>query len=380
MKNIPSFSEFKKYGDLLEKADPRLIHELKSLDKVEPYHSVNEGQLMNVLKNNLSKFFLGSMSRINMIDQARKIILDLELDIVEKKHEFEKAIGKLDSQIDGLSRIGDREKIISLEREREAKAKEMETYIKAQRLKIKKSKDVASRLADDNARRKQYLLAGYAEDEIAIAELEYKLAVERAEEQSKITEYKEKIESAKKEAEEKAREINDKTEEDLKNKEAGVELLVDPEKEKRKISSRKGKDVIQRKNELVKEIADLRSELERKLISFKNKVEKTPKGVSPRYLSSMEMRLLEITSSIDAKENLLSLFKKIGKTEEQITKVLSNESELTKILNQINQGVGDANDINSGTKKLAADLFSSLKSGGKIDPQKIKNVISKLND
>lgn len=380
MKNIPSFSEFKKYGDLLEKADPRLIHELKSLDKVEPYHSVNEGQLMNVLKNNLSKFFLGSMSRINMIDQARKIILDLELDIVEKKHEFEKAIGKLDSQIDGLSRIGDREKIISLEREREAKAKEMETYLKAQRLKIKKSKDVASRLADDNARRKQYLLAGYAEDEIAIAELEYKLAVERAEEQSKITEYKEKIESAKKEAEEKAREINDKTEEDLKNKEAGVELLVDPEKEKRKISSRKGKDVIQRKNELVKEIADLRSELERKLISFKNKVEKTPKGVSPRYLSSMEMRLLEITSSIDAKENLLSLFKKIGKTEEQITKVLSNESELTKILNQINQGVGDANDINSGTKKLAADLFSSLKSGGKIDPQKIKNVISKLND
>lgn len=380
MKNIPSFSEFKKYGDLLEKADPRLIHELKSLDKVEPYHSVNEGQLMNVLKNNLSKFFLGSMSRINMIDQARKIILDLELDIVEKKHEFEKAIDKLDSQIDGLSRIGDREKIISLEREREAKAKEMETYLKAQRLKIKKSKDVASRLADDNARRKQYLLAGYAEDEIAIAELEYKLAVERAEEQSKITEYKEKIESAKKEAEEKAREINDKTEEDLKNKEAGVELLVDPEKEKRKISSRKGKDVIQRKNELVKEIADLRSELERKLISFKNKVEKTPKGVSPRYLSSMEMSLLEITSSIDAKENLLSLFKKIGKTEEQITKVLSNESELTKILNQINQGVGDANDINSGTKKLAADLFSSLKSGGKIDPQKIKNVISKLND
>jgi len=380
MKNIPSFSEFKKYGDLLEKADPRLIHELKSLDKVEPYHSVNEGQLMNVLKNNLSKFFLGSMSRINMIDQARKIILDLELDIVEKKHEFEKAIDKLDSQIDGLSRIGDREKIISLEREREAKAKEMETYLKAQRLKIKKSKDVASRLADDNARRKQYLLAGYAEDEIAIAELEYKLAVERAEEQSKITEYKEKIESAKKEAEEKAREINDKTEEDLKNKEAGVELLVDPEKEKRKISSRKGKDVIQRKNELVKEIADLRSELERKLISFKNKVEKTPKGVSPRYLSSMEMELLEITSSIDAKENLLSLFRKIGKTEEQITKVLSNESKLTKILNQINQEVGDANDINSGTKKLAADLFSSLKSGGKIDPQKIKNVISKLND
>jgi hypothetical protein len=380
MKNLPSFGEFKKYEDLLEKVDPRLVHELKSLDRVEPHHSVNEGQLMNVLKNNLSKFFLGSMSRINMIDQARKIILDLELDIVEKKHEFEKSIDKIDTQLDGLTKIGDKEKIISLEREREAKAKEIETYLKAQRLKIKKSKDVASRLADDNARRKQYLSAGYSEDEIAIAELEYKLAVERAEDQSKINQYKEKIESAKKEAEDKAREINDKTEDDLKNKEAGVELLVDPEKEKRKISSRKGKDIIQRKNELVKEIADLRSELERKLISFKTKVEKTPKGISQRYLSNMEMELLEITSSIDAKENLLSLFRKIGKTEEQITKKLNKESEFTKILNQVNQEISDANDINSGTKKVAADLFSSLKSGNNIDPLKIKNAISKLND
>lgn len=34
------------------------------------------------------------MSRISMIDQARKIILDLELDLIEKKDEFEKNIEK----------------------------------------------------------------------------------------------------------------------------------------------------------------------------------------------------------------------------------------------------------------------------------------------
>jgi DNA repair exonuclease SbcCD ATPase subunit len=380
MKNLPSFSEFKEYGDLLENADSRLVHELNSLERAEPYHLVNEGQLMNVLKNNLSKFFLGSMSRISMIDQARKIILDLELDIIEKKHEFEKSIENLDARIDGLSNVDDKEMLTSLRKEREAKAKEMETYLKAQNLKIKKSKDVASRLADDNTRRKQYLSAGYAEDEIAIAELEYKLAVERAEDQNKLNQYKEKIKSAKNEAEEKARDINNKTEEDLENKEAGVELLIDPEKEKLKISSRKGKDVIQRKNELAKEIVDLRTELERKLVSFKSKVEKTQDGVGQRYISNVEIKLLEISSSIDAKENLLSLFKKIGKTEERITKVLSKESEFTKILNQINQEISDANNVNSGTKKIIFQLFSSINREGKIDPQMIKNAISKLND
>ena len=185
MKNIPSFNEFKKYEDLIEKVDPRLVQELKSLETVEPYHSVNEGQLMNVVKNSLSKFFLGSMSRVSMIDQARKIILDLELDIVEKKDEFERAIEKLDSQIDSLTKMGDKDKILSVEKERETKAREIEAYLKAQKLKIKKSKDVALKLVDGNARRKEYLDAGYSEDEIAIAELEYKLAQERAEDQSK---------------------------------------------------------------------------------------------------------------------------------------------------------------------------------------------------
>lgn len=377
MKNLPSFNEFKKYDDLLESVDPRLVHELNSLDRVNPQHSVNEGQLMNVLKNNLSKFFLGSMSRISMIDQARKIILDLELDIVEKKDEFERAIEKLDSQIDGLSRIGDKEKIVALSKERETKAKEMEAYLKAQKLKIKKSKDVASKLADDNARRKQYLNAGYAEDEIAIAELEYKLAVERSEDQSKISEYKDKIEAAKKDAEEKARDINDKTEADIEKREDSKEpgdLSLDPEKEKKKIASRKGKDLIQRKNELEKEIADIRSEIERKLNVLGSKISKSSKGISDKGMEAAKYNLLELSSALDAKENLLKIFRGIGKTESEISKVLSKESDFTKIANRINQGILDGEDANSGTKKIITDLFSNVNS------ETIKKAKSKLND
>lgn len=382
MKNLPSFNEFKKYEDLLESVDHRLAREVKSLDRVEPQHSVNEGQLMNILKNNLSKFFLGSMSRISMIDQARKIILDLELDIVEKKDEFERDIEKLDRQIDSLSKIGDKEKIVALENEREKRAKEMEAYLKAQKLKIKKSKDVASKLADDSARRKQYLDAGYAEDEIAIAELEYKLAVERSDDQTKVREYKEKIESAKKEAEEKARDINDKTEADIEKREGSNDLSLDPEKEKKKISSRKSKDLIQRKNELEKDIADLRSDIERKLNALKNKIAKNPQAVSGKAIDSAKIELLELSSALDAKTNLLKLFRGLGKTESEIAKVLSKESDFTKLANRINQGILDGEDANSGTKKIITDLFSSVSSGKDktISTDKIEKAKSKLND
>ena len=383
MKNIPSFNEFKKYEDLIEKVDPRLVQELKSLETAEPYHSVNEGQLMNVVKNSLSKFFLGSMSRVSMIDQARKIILDLELDIVEKKDEFERAIEKLDSQIDSLTKMGDKDKILSVEKERETKAREIEAYLKAQKLKIKKSKDVALKLVDGNARRKEYLDAGYSEDEIAIAELEYKLAQERAEDQSKLNDYKERVESARKEAEEKARDINNKTEKDNEKSEAPQEdLSVDPEKEKRKIASRKGKDLIQRKNELEKEIADLRSSIERKLNQLESKLHKSPKSVPGKYIESVKIELLELSSALDSKENLLRLFRGLGKTETEISKVLSKESDFTKIANKINQGIVDGEDANSGTKKIISDLFSQVSSGNEqtINPSEIKNAKSKLNN
>jgi len=382
MKNIPSFNEFKKYEDLLEKADRSLVQELISIEKADPYHSVNEGHVMNVLKNTLSKFFLGSMSRITMLDEARKIILDLELDIVEKKDQFEKDIEKLDVQISELSKIGEKEKIVALEKERESKAREIETYLKAQKLKIRKSKEVANKLVDNNPRRREYLEAGYSEDAIAIAELEYELAKDRAEDQTKLRDYLDRIKKAKDDAEAKARDLNAKTEKEA-NKDKGEteeDISVDPEKEKRKIASRKGKDLIQRKNELEKEIVDIRSDIERKLSQFESKVIKSPKTINGKYIEKIKIELLEMSSALDAKENLLKAFRELGKGEDEITKVLSKESDFTKLANRINQGILDGADANSGTKKIISDLFSTIGSGAtpSVSPQNIKNAKTKL--
>jgi len=382
MKNIPSFNEFKKYEDLLEKADRSLVQELVNIEKADPYHSVNEGHVMNVLKNTLSKFFLGSMSKISMLDEARKIILDLELDIVERKDQFEKDIEKLDVQISELSKIGEKEKIIALEKERESKAREIETYLKAQKLKIRKSKEVANKLVDNNPRRREYLEAGYSEDAIAIAELEYELAKDRAEDQTKLRDYLERIKKAKEDAEAKARDLNAKTEKEAnKDKdETKEDISVDPEKEKRKIASRKGKDLIQRKNELEKEIVDIRSDIERKLSQFEAKVIKNPKSINGKYIEKIKIELLEMSSALDAKENLLKAFRELGKGEDEITKVLSKESDFTKLANKINQGILDGADANSGTKKIITDLFLTIGSGAtpSVSPQNIKNAKTKL--
>ena len=52
------------------------------------------------------------------------------------------------------------------------------------------------------------------------------------------------------------------------------EQILAAEKEKKKVSSRKGSDIIKRKNDLQKEIIDLKSDLERKLKTLQKRIEK----------------------------------------------------------------------------------------------------------
>ena len=365
MKNIPSFKEFNQYRDFIEPTNESLMSELRSLEGADPEHSVNEGHVMNAAKNFLSKFFLGPVSRVGAIDQARKIILELELDLIEKRDKYEIEAEERDQKIDELAKIGDKEKIVALERERELKAKEMDAYIKAQKLKIQKSKDVARKLVDGNQRRKEYLDAGYAEDEIAIAELEYKLASSRISDKSELGEYEAKVKKAKEEADAKASEMQDKAEEkDKKEQEKAdsvEDLSLDPQEEKKKVASRKYTDIIQRKNDLEKEIADLRSQLERTLNKFRSRVSANAAAgkKESRYAETVKFSLLELCSALDSKVNLLRTLRDLGKTESDVNKKLGKESEFTQLADKINQSILDGEDANSGTKKIIADLFTT---------------------
>jgi hypothetical protein len=314
-----------------------------------------------------------------MIDKARKILVDLEIDGIEKRAAFEESVDALESQIDGLSSINDKERITALERDRDSKIKEFETFLKTNSLKIKKAKDFINKAIDNNTRRREYYEAGRADDEIALAELEYQMAKNKAD-ADEIRRFEERIMSKKKEAEEKAQDLKDRMEKDEEStKPENVEdLSVDPEAEKKKVSSRKGKDIIERKKDLEKEIADLRADMERKLNTLEKRLKSNPDKVSKSYIEKSRIELLEISSALDAKRNLLKLFRNLGKTEGDIEKKLSKEQEFTKLANLINQGIVDGEDANSGTKKIISDIF--VTSSGTIDAGKLKSAKDKLNE
>lgn len=380
MKNLPSFNDFKKYESLIETVDRELSEEFASLEAAEPNHTINEGIFGDYLKNSLSKFFLGSLSRVGMIDKARKLLVDLEIDIIEKKGVFEESLDKLDSEIDGLSSINDKEKINAVTRDRDSKIKEFDSFLKSHALKIKKAKDYINKVIENNPRRREYFEAARADDEIALAELEYKLAKDRADD-SDIKKFEEKIKEKKKEAEEKAQDLKDqidKKSESEPESDNSDDLSLDPEKEKRKVAGRRGKDIIERKKELEKDIADLRADIERKLTTLEKRIKANPDKVSKSYVERVKVELLELSSALDSKKNLLKLFRDLGKTESDIDKKLSKEQEFTKLANLINQGIVDGEDANSGTKKIISDVF--VTPTGNIDASKLRSAKDKLNN
>ena len=209
MKSIPSFEDFEQYEGLIENLDPAFLKELRSIEIPEITSPINEGRIANFLTNKLSKFLLGSFSGVGMMDEAVRVILSLELDLIQKASDLRKAIAKFDEQIDQLAKEGNKEKIDVIAKEREAKTNEFDAYEKAQNLKLKKARDVAKQIVDGNSRRKEYLDSCYAENEIEMAELEYKLAKERSEDQTALKAYEDKLAKAREEAEAKAKDIEE---------------------------------------------------------------------------------------------------------------------------------------------------------------------------
>lgn len=378
MKNIPSFSQFSSNQDFIEPVSESLMQEFRSLERAEPYYSVNEGSLLNQVKNQISKFFLGSFSRLSMIDEARQIILELRIDLLEKEAEFEKKIEELQKEIDAVP-ADDKTKLDILRKKRENAIREMESYAKAQELKIRKSKDVAQKLVDGNKRRQEYLAAGFAEDEIAVAELEYELAKKRSEGASKLQILASNIQDAKKEAEIKADKLEQKTDADAKKgKPAPTDFVLDPEKEKKKIIGKKPRQIITYKNELEKEIADKRTEIEKKLLEIEKKMKSGIDKLSQKYLENAKISLIEMTEELDCKINILNRLRSLGKTEQDISQSMDQKSELEALANKINRDIQDGQDTKTGTKKMVSDLFVSGKGDISITPEglnKAKNYI-----
>jgi hypothetical protein len=388
MKNMPSFSEFKKYDDLLESADPNLVAELRNLETADTEYPVNEGYLTNSIKNSLSKFLLGSFSSLHMIDEARNIILQLKLDMIKKRDQFEKELNKLDDDIDVAANAGQKDKIDAIAKERENKQAEMEKYMEAQELKVKKSEDVATKLVNNKERRRQYLEAGYADDEIKIAELEYKLAKSKSKSGVALKAYEDRLAKAKAHAEAQAQALkqaglgsgssgatgaSSKTT-TSKTAPTHVVWVIDGKVEKKKYATKKAKAVLKRRDEVEQDIADIKLAIAKKLDLLVGKVNKSATPVTSKYLSSVKTRLLNLTAGLDARVNLLRLFRSLGKTETEMQLKLDDPAIYSKFMDKVEVSIHDGKDIRTGKSKVITDLFDRAAS----DPASVS--ISKIDD
>jgi len=384
MKGIPSFNDFEENSDLFQPLDESLLNDIRSIEiSNKRYVRLNENIFLDQIKNKVSKFLLGPLSGISMIDEAADIILYLEIEFIKKSHEFDKKFNDIEEKIDQATEENDRDKIKALQTQRQAIIDEHEKYAKTQKLKIEKAVEGARKIASSSKRRKDYLAAKMADNEIEISELEYKLAKERSENQESLKKYEEKLAKAKEKAEEKAQNLENainKSEEEEEKREIPSES-INADEEKKILVKKRGGDIIKRKNELEKEIADIKSDMERKLNQILKKLSGSQKAPTERYIENAKLDLIEMATSLDFKMELLKTFRDLGRTPTEVENNLKTDKDLQDALNKVNKGLSGAKASKSDILKAFKEAFQGIGIGktGKLTPEIINKLKDKLN-
>ena len=280
---IPSFQEFEENNPLDGKITPALAESLA--DYFAGEEAVNEG-VFDSIKNTLSKTFLGSLSYISMIDKVRAEVLKLEKESLQKKYAFEDEMDSLKNSIKELSKSKDEAGIERVNKTLDAKTKEHQSYGKMTNLRIEKAISTIKDAIKENKRRMEYWEAGKSQDELDLAEFEYKLAKQRATSnpedlkslEAEIKKAKEEAEKSKKKLEtdaknqeKKEKEGSSDYRESLKNKKGRIEAIakldheiIDLEKELKSTKKDFDKKQIQREIDKLKGTKEDIEELDKK--------------------------------------------------------------------------------------------------------------------
>jgi hypothetical protein len=395
MQKLLKFSSFRTNKELLETTNPDIVNETESLKSESQI--LDEGILdIGGLLSKASSAIFGSFSRAGQVDELRKVILTAEIAIVQDGYELEDELDKLRDDLSAAKKSKDDSKIKSLSDKITLKSKEQQEMLAAHKAKIRRAEDVLDKVVAKSERLKKYYEAGRSEDLFDLAQIKYKMAKDRSESSEKIFRAKEEMDSAKKEAEAASREKKEMLDKEKSDKEkspkedpkkSGGESKTEVEapkprkrkkadssEEKKIVSSRKASTIIQHKKDLAIEIADLKYDLEEFLEKVRKKIAKDPKAISQKVMDRMQMDALEIASNLDSKQNLLDLYKTMGKTQSEIAKTSAKESKITEISNRINQAIADGNDSSSGTKKTISDAF-----GEGINMEKLQKAIQEIS-
>ena len=347
MKNIPSFKQFNQNYSLLESADSRLetmYYNLKSRISIdESLVPINEGLFGNMLSNWASKTFLGplGLSKVSYIDKARKVYLGLELDLLKKKNEYETKLEGYNEEMDKLSSDveADKPRMEAINKKVEDEKNTIETYIKAQKLKIESAKDVIEAAIDGNERRRVYAEAGMAEDKIVLADKEYDYAKKRAKSTGELDVLTDKIKKLRADLEEKVNKFKE-SEENKSKKEEEItkdqkETVGDPIAKRiiEKVKGVKTRGIIDLTEDIKKDIATLEADHERvtEEMKKKDKAGNLNKNLRAKYKSKLKV----IEAETEGRKKQLEVLRGLGKDSITITRNLKNPKRSQEVLDKI---------------------------------------------
>lgn len=377
MEKIKGFNQFldgRDFGSLVEESLSEEIH-LWS-DSV-----ISESAFTDIIKNKLSKNFLGSFSKVGAIDKIRKANLDIEKELLTKKFEMRDKIDALELKLDEVRKRNNKAAVLSVENEIDKMKEEYKAFVKNKKAIMDKGMSLLSKSIAGNKRLKEYFKAGSAEDEIELSQFEYDLAKKKSSDASEIENLRKSLENAKKEADDIITRFSasapptpaqTKSTKTFKDSE-----LIDISKINSIINSKEGEDILELAKSTYKNVKGKKADLKKILSDLASEIENyKKKGLNPqKAIDAKEKEATKLANALDASENLVRVYKNLGGDPDSVEKKLASQAELTKILGKINRAVMDGMDANSGTTSAVIATFGgnpNLTSGD------VKNIINKI--
>ena len=377
MEKIKGFNQFLDGRDFNSPVEESLSEEIRLWsDSV-----ISESAFTDIIKNKLSKSFLGSFSKVGAIDKIRKANLDIEKELLTKKFEMRDKIDALELKLDEVGKRNNKAAVLSVENEIDKMKEEYKAFVKNKKAIMDKGMSLLSKSISGNKRLKEYFKAGSAEDEIELSQFEYDLAKKKSSDAGEIENLRKSLENAKKEADDiitrftsSAASTSSQTKSTKTFKDSE---LIDISKINSVINSKEGEDILELAKSTYKNVKGKKADLKKILSELAVEIENyKKKGLNPqKAIDAKEKEATKLANALDASENLVRVYRNLGGDPNSVEKKLSSQAELTKILGKINQAVMDGMDANSGTTSEVIATFGgtpNLTSGD------VKNIINKI--
>lgn len=377
MEKIKGFNQFLDGRDFNSPIEESLSEEIRLWsDSV-----ISESAFTDIIKNKLSKSFLGSFSKVGAIDKIRKANLDIEKELLTKKFEMRDKIDALELKLDEVRKRNNKAAVLSVENEIDKMKEEYKAFVKNKKAIMDKGMSLLSKSISGNKRLKEYFKAGSAEDEIELSQFEYDLAKKKSSDAGEIENLRKSLENAKKEADDiitrftsSAASTSSQTKSTKTFKDSE---LIDISKINSVINSKEGEDILELAKSTYKNVKGKKADLKKILSELAVEIENyKKKGLNPqKAIDAKEKEATKLANALDASENLVRVYRNLGGDPNSVEKKLSSQAELTKILGKINQAVMDGMDANSGTTSEVIATFGgtpNLTSGD------VKNIINKI--